>query len=196
MEFLTEKPSYDSYRFTYGTGQNYGEVQFINGKIFANGNEMITKAEVLNLINPTIDSYERLTIGIDKIELSGFTDSYKNGTYVATDQKISLLITGTYMFLEGQTSETYVKEINPTSFMVVVRTRTLSPFQELFGIPGFFIQEPTWFLIRMNKHPNLIGPNVDHIQHFINFEHMLGTETSYFGPHVSYVMSPLVKFSS
>lgn len=174
-----ENTASSGYKFVYGDNT----VEFTQGKILVNGSEIITRADVLALIDPVniVPQFDQLTMDIvPSIELSGFLPDYKNGTYRSIEQELSLYLTEDENRFMSDNKNCFVKE-DGADFLVVIYTVSLSPFLDLFGIPNFKLSVPTWLLLRYSKNPKDISAQVDHDEHFIKFEHIISTGTAYFG---------------
>lgn len=169
----------DGYEFRY----NGNTISFLDGKILINGSEVITRANVVELIEEINikQSYDTLTLSQPaSITISGMFLPHLNGTYLQIEPKYSLYVASLYQRFLVSEKNVYVRQDNDQYLVVVYVIPLTIGDQKIFN-DSLLLKQAKWMILRYNRSPEEITFNVDHISDFVNLEMLLTDQTSTFG---------------
>lgn len=169
----------DGYEFRY----NGNTISFLDGKILINGSEVITRANVVELIEEINikQSYDALTLNQPaSITITGLFLPHLNGTYLQIEPKYSLYAASLYQRFLVSEKNIYVRQDNE-QYLVVVYVIPLTIGDQKIFSDSLLLKKPTWMILRYNRSPEEITYNIDHIENFMNLEMLLTDQTSTFG---------------
>lgn len=172
------------------------EIKFQDGKIMLNGDEVVTKQYVIDLVNSVTvkDEFDLLTRCVDPvIELKDMFPPYLDGSYTRIDHKYTLYSGSCYQqFIAGE-KDVWQRDNGDGTFTVIIYTISLEVGEKILN-KSFELNNPAWLILKYDMDVSKIPTNTDHVNYFNKIESSLGSEDNRFGlyrfpkhPNVTYL---------